>query len=140
MTTASSETTSQSARTGSQGLGALSCGVFDTISAGVGLWWLGMAGLVWSDGRFWASSSWDGEADLGIAVGVFFFVVWAALLLIAIILALVGARRAEGQERRSLRVMAAVVPLVSIAPILVVMPIVLGQGGAQLIPLDEVGR
>lgn len=36
--------------------------------------------------------------------------------------------------------MAAVVPLVSIALILVVTPIVLGQGGAQLNPPDEVGR
>lgn len=140
MTTASDETTSQSTRTGHHGLGALLCAVFGTISAGVGLLCLGMAGLVWSDGQFWASSSWDDEADFGIAAGVFFFVVWVVLMLVAIILSIVGARRAEGQERRSHLITAAVVPLVSIALILIVMPIVLGQGGAQLIPLDEAGR
>lgn len=140
MTNTSEETTSQSTRADGRGIGALLCGGFGTIAAGIGLWWLGMSGLVWSNGRFWASSSWDDEADLGIAVGVLFFVVWAALMLVAIILSVVGARRAEGQERRSQLITAAVVPLVSIVLILVVMPIVLGQGGAQLIPLDEIGR
>lgn len=118
----------------------LLCGVFGTISAGIGLLCLGMAGLVWSDGQFWGSSSWDDEADLAIAAGVFFFAVWAVLMLVAIILAVVGAHRGEGEEQRSLRIMAAVVPLVSIVLILIVMPIVLGLGGAPLIPLDEVGR
>jgi hypothetical protein len=61
-------------------------------------------------------------------------------MLVSIILSLVAARRAEGKERRSLLTTAVVVPLVSVALILIVMPIVLGQGGAQLIPLDEVGR
>ena len=140
MTAASDETASQPARTDWRGLGALLCGVFGTISAGIGLLCLGMAGLVWSDGQLWASSSWDDEAELGIAAGVFFLAVWIVMLLVAIILAVVAARRFEGEERRSLRVMAAVVPLVSITLILIVMPIVLGQGGAQLIPLDEVGR
>lgn len=140
MTTTSDETTSQSSRTESRGVGAILAGVFGTISAGVGLWWLGMAGVIWKDGQFWGSSSWDDEADLGIAVGVFFFIVWALLMLVTIILAVVGARRADGKERRSLLITAAEVPLISIALILVVMPIVLGQGGAQLIPLDEVGR
>ncbi|MEU4015723.1 hypothetical protein AB0E56_10710 [Microbacterium sp. NPDC028030] len=140
MTTASDDTALPTSRTGSQGLGALLCGIFGTISAGVGLLCLGMVGVIWSDWQFWASSSWDDEADLGITAGIFFFAVWAVLLLVAIILALVGARRAEGEERRSLRTMAAIVPVVSIALILIVMPIVLGQGGAQLIPLDEVGR
>jgi Kef-type K+ transport system membrane component KefB len=140
MTTASDKTASPAPRTGSYGLGALLCGVFGTISAGAGLLCLGMAGLIWSDWQFWASSSWDDEADLGIAAGIFFLAVWAVMLLVAIVLAVVGARRAEGEERRSLHIMAAVVPLVSVVLLLVVMPIVLGQGGAQLIPLDEVGR
>jgi len=124
--------------TGNHGLGVLLCGIFGTISAGAGLLCLGMAGLIWSDGQFWGSSSWDDEADLGIAAGVFFFAVGAALMLVAVILALVGARRAEGRERRSLLIMGVLVPIVGIALILIVMPIVLGQGGAQLIPLDEV--
>lgn len=83
MTTASDETASPSTRTGGHGLGALLCGIFGTISAGVGLLCLGMSGLVWSGGRFWGSSSWDDEADFGIAAGVFFFVIWAALLLVS---------------------------------------------------------
>ncbi|MBW1638913.1 hypothetical protein G3H63_07450 [Microbacterium resistens] len=140
MTTASDETASPSTRTGGHGLGALLCGIFGTISAGVGLLCLGMSGLVWSGGRFWGSSSWDDEADFGIAAGVFFFVIWAALLLVATILALVGARSAEGQERRSLRIMSTVVPLVSVVLILLAAAVLLGQGGAQLIPLDEVSR
>lgn len=73
-------------------------------------------------------------------MGAFFFAVWAVLMLVAIILSIVGARRAEGQERRSHLITAAVVPLVSIALILLAATVLLGQGGAQLIPLDEVGR
>lgn len=140
MTTASDETTAHSTRTGSHGLGALLSGIFGTISAGVGLLCLGMAGLVWIDGTFWASSSWDDEGDLGVGAGGFFFIVGVVLMLLAIIFALVGARRADGQERRSLRIMAAVVPLVSIVLILVAMPVTFGQGGAQLIPLNEMSR
>lgn len=121
-------------------LGALLCGVFGTIAAGVGLWCLGMSGLVWKDGQFWGSSSWSDESELAISVGAFFFGIWAILMLIAIVLALAGAHRAQGRERRSLLVTASVVPLISIALILVTMPIFLDQGGAQLIPLDRVLR
>lgn len=126
--------------TGNHGLVALLCGVFGTISAGVGLLCFGLAGLVWSNGQFWASSSWDDEADLGIAAGIFFFAVWAVLMVVAVMLNLVGVRRAEGQVRRSNLIMAAAMPILSIVLILIIMPIVLGQGGAQVIPLDELGR
>lgn len=140
MTTASDEATSQPARTQWQGLIALLAGVGGTISAGVGLLFLGMSGLIWSDGKLWASSSWDDEADLGIAAGIFLLAVWAVMMLVAVILSLVAARAAEGDVRRSHLTAAAVMPLVSIVLILIVIPVALGQGGAQLIPLDEVGR
>lgn len=114
-------------------------GFFGTMSAGISLACFGMAGLVWKDGQLWGSSSWDDEADLAIAMGLFFLAGWALQLLVAIIVALTGACRARGTSRRALLITAVAIPLISVALILIAAPIVMGQGGSQLIPLGEVG-
>lgn len=118
-------------------LGALLFGICATLAAGAGLWILGMTGYVWADRQLWGSSSWSHSAGVGTVVAMIFFGVWAALMLVTIVIALAGTRRVHGRERRGLVIMAAAVPVVSILLILMAALVLLGQGGAQLIPLEE---
>lgn len=117
--------------------GALLAGIVATLAAVAGLCVLGMTGYVWADGQLWGSSSWSHSAGAGTTVAIVLLGVWAVLVLVAILIALAGARRVEGGERRKLIITAAAVPVISVVLLLLAALIFLGQGGAQLIPLDE---
>ena len=131
-------TTSGTTRDG-RFVAVLLLGVFATIAAGIGLACFGMAGLIWKDGQLWGSSSWDDEADLAIGAGLFFLACWAVQLLVAITILIIEACRVQNPDRRSFYVTAITMPLISVLVILVAAPFVMGQGGAQLIPLGEMG-
>ncbi|GAB2522601.1 hypothetical protein GCM10027064_20100 [Microbacterium petrolearium] len=85
-------------------IGSVLTGLGAVLSAGVAIWVLGMS----------AGSHREG---FGTAVGVFFYGACALLMVTSVIIAMMGARRAQGRDRRALLTLAVAMPAVGLVVI-----------------------
>lgn len=107
-------------------IGITVLGLIATAFAIAGMVCLGLAGLLWSDGRFVVDYHWyelEGRANIPVA-GVF-FAGWFIVL----------AGATVRSFRQDLRALAAIVPLACAVLALALWPVLLAPGGASVVPL-----
>ena len=115
-------------------VGVLVGGLFAAIAGVVGIFWLGLTGLVWHEGQLKGTTSYD-ASELGVGTGALaiFWGVAGVLLLLAVYLALRQARL-EPERKAYFHRLAWLIPLGVVLLVGVAWPLVLAPGGANFAP------
>lgn len=102
-------------------------GICAAVAGVLGVFFLGLAGLVWRPWEFGSTYHWDSESSIGVGIAVFFFAIAAGLLLWVIV------RGASTWRRRSsaYQLSVVLVPILMIIVVFVGWALLLSPGNSQ---------
>ena len=114
--------------------GVIASGVLACLAGLAGILSLGMTGLAWYNGELRETTSYDStEAGIGYGIACFLWVVAAALIIVAFVLALIQARR-QPERRKFFLALAGLVPAGCAVVVAIGWFLLLAPGGATLAP------